>query len=61
MKRIPTLYNSEEEDKLLILSTRRDKVGNIFYYVEYVSDGSNDYVRFEHLSSALDFIHSYFR
>lgn len=62
MKRFPTFYNSEEHSQDLVLSTRSDKLGNIYHYVEYRnSDGSKDYARFEHLSSALDFIHSNFK
>lgn len=62
MKRIPTLYNSDLEQTELTLSTRTDKLGNIFHYVEfYNNDGTKDYARFEHLSSALDFIHSNFK
>lgn len=62
MKRIPTLFNSTEQEKLLTLSTRTDKLGNVYHYVEYSNnDGSQDYARFQHLSSALDFIHSNFK
>lgn len=62
MKRVPNLYSSEEVTKELSISTRSDKLGNIFHYVEYLNnDGSSDYARFEHLSSALDFIHSNFK
>lgn len=62
MKRIPTLYNSDEQEKLLTLSTRSDKLGNVYHYVEYCeNDGTNNYARFAHLSSALDFINSNFK
>lgn len=62
MKRIPNLFNTDEEQKELVLSTRSDKLGNIFHYVEFLNnDGSKDYARFIHLSSALDFINSNFQ
>lgn len=62
MKRIPLMYQSEEQSKDLVLSTRSDKLGNVVHCVEYLNnDGSRDYAFFTHLSSALDFIHSNFR
>lgn len=62
MKRIPSLYNTEIVDKLLSLSTRSDKLGNIYHYVEYQdTDGSENYARFNNLASALDFISSNFK
>lgn len=62
MKRYPNFYNSTEEQRELTLSTRSDKLGNIYHYVEYLNnDDTKDYARFEHLSSALDFIHSNFK
>lgn len=61
MKRIPIFYKTEEVNKDLTLSTRRDNLGNIWHVVEYCNnDSSSDYAFFEHLSSALDFIHSNF-
>lgn len=60
-KRKPTFYNTFEDKKELVLSTRSDKLGNVFHYVQYYNaDGSSDYVRFSHLSSAMDFINSNF-
>ena len=62
MKRIPLFYQSEENQKDLVLSTRSDKLGNVLHCVEYLNnDGSKDYAFFSHLSSALDFIHSNFK
>ena len=62
MKRIPIFYKTEEVNKDLTLSTRRDAVGNIWHVVEYSNnDNSTDYAFFEKLSSALDFIHSNFK
>lgn len=62
MKRIPCLYNSEVKENLLTLTTRVDKVGNVYHYVEYQdNDGSNNYARFSNLSSAIDFISSNFK
>lgn len=34
MKR-PLKYNSDEVDKIASISTRTDKLGNVFFYVEY--------------------------
>lgn len=62
MKRIAKMYNSVERQQLLTLTTRADKLGNIFHVVEYSNnDGSKDYACFAHLSSALDFIQSNFK
>jgi hypothetical protein len=62
MKRIPLMYQSEEQTKDLVLSTRSNKLGEVFHVVEYLNnDGSKDYAFFSHLSSALDFIHSNFK
>lgn len=56
------MYNSVENSSILSLTTRRDKVGNVFHVVEYFNnDNSKDYACFKHLSSALDFIDSNFR
>ena len=61
MKRIPLFYKTEELAQDLRLSTRRDKLGNIFHCVEfYDNDNVPNYSFFVHLSSALDFIHSNF-
>ena len=62
MKRIPLFYQSEENQKDLVLSTRSDKLGNVLHCVEYLNnDGSKDYAFFHQLSSALDFINSNFK
>ena len=62
MKFIPSFYSSEEQSKDLVLSTRTDKCGNVYHYVEFKNnDHSFSYARFNHLSSALDFIHSNFK
>ena len=56
------MYQSEEQTKDLVLSTRSNKLGEVFHVVEYLNnDGSKDYAFFSHLSSALDFIHSNFK
>lgn len=62
MKRIPLMYQSEEQSKDLVLSTRSTKLGEIMHCVEYLNnDGSKDYAFFHNLSSALDFINSNFK
>lgn len=62
MKFVPSLYSSEIKEELLTLSTRCDKLGNIYHYVEYQNnDGSPGYARFSNLSSAMDFISSNFK
>ena len=62
MRRIPMKYKTEELSEELRLSTRRDKLGNIYHCVDYVNaNGTPDYVMFSKLSSALDFIHSNFK
>ena len=61
MKRVPLFYKTEELNQDLRLSTRVDKLGNVFHVVEYFdSDDKPNYSFFVHLSSALDFIHSNF-
>lgn len=62
MKRVPLFYQTEEQVKDLVLSTRTDKMGNILQCVEYLNnDGSKDYAMFKNLSSALDFIQTNFK
>lgn len=53
----PTFFKSEKVSDVIKLTSRRDKLGNIHYYVEY--DGDR-YCRFKHLSSAIDFVESNF-
>lgn len=62
MKRVPLFYKTEEVKQDITLTTRRDKLGNVFHVVEYVDNhDKSDYAFFTHLSSALDFIQSNFR
>lgn len=64
MKRIPLFYKTDENDKVLSLSTRSDKLGHVYHCVEFPSDNSEigkDYAMFSHLSSALDFIQTNFK
>ena len=62
MKRIPMKLKTEELSEELRLSTRRDKLGNIYHCIDYINNnGTPDYVMFTKLSSALDFIHSNFK
>lgn len=62
MKRIPLFYQTEEQVKDLVLSTRTDKLGNILHCVEYLNnDGNKDYALFHNLSSAIDFIQTNFK
>lgn len=61
----PTMYNSTEISPLVKVSSRRDKKGNVFFYVEYDFDKVSaaqcpPYVRFSSMSSVLDFINSNF-
>lgn len=54
-------YNSSVVKPILALETRSDKLGNIFFYVEYLTnDGSYQYVTFEKMTSVIDFINSNF-
>ena len=53
----PTLFKCEKVDDVIKLTSRRDKLGNIYYFVEF--DGDR-YSRFKHMSSAIDFIESNF-
>ena len=57
MKRIPKMYNSEEQEVVLKLSTRCTKKGDLFFMVSF----GDDYACFNHLSSAMDYIQSNFK
>lgn len=57
-KRKPLKYNTQQIDIILLVSTRADKCGNVFYCVEY---GDGDYVCFRNMSSAIDFIETNFK
>lgn len=56
MKRIAKMYNSEERDLILKMSTRCDKRGNVFVCVEF----GDDYFTFSNMVSALDFVNMNF-
>lgn len=64
MKRVPLLFKTDVESVDISLSTRSDKLGNIYHCVEYPDENTpsgKSYVMFSHLSSALDFIQTNFR
>lgn len=62
MKMIAKKHNTEHEKDILKLSTRSDKLGNVFHFVEYSHPiHGSSYVTFQRLESALDFIQSNFR
>lgn len=64
MERLPLMYKTEERERVLSLSTRSDKLGNILHCVEFPDskcEGGKNYVMFQHLSSALDFINTNFK
>ena len=62
MKRKPLKYNSVEVDVIIKLSSRTGKTGEVFFMVDYTNNnGTPDYVCFNHLSSALDFINTNFK
>ena len=63
MKRIPKKYNTDQLDNVLVVSARTDKLGNLFYLVEFRDEDDNclSYVSFSKMSSVLDFIQSNFR
>ena len=51
MKRVPLFYKTEELAQDLRLSTRRDKLGNIFHCVEFYDNNNEpNYSFFVHLS-----------
>lgn len=60
MKRKALMYKTEEQECIIKLSSRCDKLGNILFFVTY-GENQADYVVFSHLSSALDFINSNFK
>lgn len=46
-------FKTSEKARLFSVSMRQDRLGNLFYFVEY--DGEN-YLCFESFSSVLDFV-----
>lgn len=62
MKFKPQNYKMVEETNVLVLSSKSDKLGNLYYCVEYSLIGlGKHYSMFQNLSSALDFINSNFK
>jgi len=64
MDRIPLMCKTDYQKKVLSLSTRTDKLGNILHCVEYPdnsTDSGTNYAMFTYLSSALDFISTNFK
>lgn len=58
----PRFYKSVLQYYVLQISMRKDKLGELFYYVEYTdNDNVPRHVYFAHLSSVLDFINSNFK
>lgn len=58
----PRFYKSVLQYYVLQISMRKDKLGELFYYVEYTdNDNVPRVVYFAHLSSVLDFINSNFK
>lgn len=60
MKLQPRKYKSELLHPVLTVECRQDRLGNIFYLVDFVRDGIPFSFAFEYLSSAIDFINSNF-
>lgn len=64
MKRKPLYHKTVEIDTSVKLSSRKDKLGNVSFCVEYHNAACppdfRDYAFFKHLSSAIDFISSNF-
>lgn len=56
----PIKYKSDEIEVIASISTRKDRLGNVFYAVEYLHSREIGTLmhRFTHLSSAIDFIQS---
>lgn len=54
-------YNSSVRSVVVLVESRMDKKGNVFFCVSYQNnDGDDCYVCFENMSSVLDFIKSNF-
>lgn len=56
----PTLFKSESIDMLATIESRRDKKGDIYFYVRYPANGVEAYARFRNMTSVMDFLHSNF-
>lgn len=55
------IYKSEEIEKTLSVTMRKDKIGTMFYCVSWIDYHDNEsYCTFKHFSSVLDFIESNF-
>lgn len=58
---VPNKFKSDIVNNILTIDTRRDKLGNVFYYLEFSFEGKARGYRFEYLSSVIDFISSNFK
>lgn len=60
--KIPRKYKSELIEDIIKVTSRQDRLGNIFYLVEY-SDPDSEYMRnaaFEKMESVFDFLKNNF-
>ena len=53
-------FKSEVVRSVLKIEMRKDKLGNLFYFLEWIDDCQERYVTFEKMSSVIDFINSNF-
>lgn len=60
-KLISNKFKSDFLNSVLTIETRRDKLGDVFYYIEFLFEGKRRGYRFEKLSSVIDFVNSNFR
>jgi len=56
----PTKHKSTEMDIVLCVHSRRDKDGEIYFYVDYMFADNPVYFRCKQMSSIVDFIKSNF-
>ena len=66
MMHMPTIFKTDPLNVVLRVTSRRDKKGDIWYYVEFPDDDVRNaenmpYFRFKNMSSVLDFISSNFQ
>lgn len=58
MNRIPLKYKSDLHRQVLTLESRCSRKGDVYFLVGW--DDGKDYVCFQHMTSALDFINTNF-
>lgn len=59
--KVPRKYNSEQVNTVVTVTSRRDRLGNVFFYVEYERKGEIIGLALSDFSSVLDFVRNNLR